>query len=361
MDRLVTKIKCYINPRTKIGGVNLVQSLSVKYRPVTFDDVCAQKSVVLTLQRQIELKQFKNAYLLCGASGCGKTTIARIFANEINNHLGYPIEIDAASNNSVENIRNIVKAAQERSLDSDYKIYIIDECHCLSNQAWQAFLKCIEEPPKYTIFIFCTTDPQKVPATILNRVMKFNISRLPADTIKERLLYICKAEGFYNYEEACDYISRTCNGGMRDAIATLDKCAGYSIDLSLDNILYCLDSQPLDVMFSLINAIIDGNEAQVFSIIDEIYLTGMDLKLFINQFLVFCLDLNKYILFKDLSVTSFPESYLGHVSNAINFNNADKYYGYVTSKLLKLKNSIQNELDLKSSILVGLLEVSRCQ
>ena len=155
-----------------------MEALAVKYRPRIWDDITEQKSIVKILKRQIETKTFKNAYLFAGASGAGKTTASRIFANEINNHQGSPIEIDAASNNSVDNVRNIVKSAQERAIDCEYKIFIIDEAHALSNAAWQAFLKCIEEPPEYTIFIFCTTDPQKIPATILNRVQRYNFTKI---------------------------------------------------------------------------------------------------------------------------------------------------------------------------------------
>ena len=141
-------------------------------------------------KNSLKNRDFKNALLFCGSSGCGKTTCARIFANEINQGFGEPIEIDAASNNGVENIRMITKAANERALDGEYKIYIIDETHALTSQSWQAFLKCLEEPPKYTIFIFCTTDPQKIPETILNRVMRFNFTRIPIEQIKDRLKYI---------------------------------------------------------------------------------------------------------------------------------------------------------------------------
>ena len=112
-----------------------MESLAVKYRPKLFEEVCSQESIIKILRRQLELKQFKNTYLFCGASGCGKTTVARIFANEINKGIGSPIEIDGASNNGVDNVKSIIKSASERSIDSEYKIYIIDECHALTNQA----------------------------------------------------------------------------------------------------------------------------------------------------------------------------------------------------------------------------------
>ena len=131
-----------------------MRSLATIYRPVDFDSVKSQESIIKILKRQLELEQFSNVYLLCGPSGCGKTTVARIFANEVNKGKGIPIEIDAASNNGVDNIRNIIDAADGRSLDSEYKIFIIDECHMLTTQSWNALLKTIEEPPKYTIFYF---------------------------------------------------------------------------------------------------------------------------------------------------------------------------------------------------------------
>ena len=173
----------------------MAQALAVKYRPRDFREVCGQKSVIKVLERQLQLNIIKHCYLFCGSSGCGKTTLARIFANKINEGIGEPIEIDAASNSGVENVRSIIKQAQERSIEGKYKIFIIDECHALSNQAWQAFLKCIEEPPMYTIFMFCTTDPQKIPATITNRVMRFQINKLPTKDIISRLKQICKEEG----------------------------------------------------------------------------------------------------------------------------------------------------------------------
>ena len=336
-------------------------SLSVKYRPKIFSEVCSQISIVKILTRQLELNQFKNAYLFCGASGCGKTTMARIFASEINKGCGSPIEIDAASNNGVENIRSLTAAANERSLDSQYKIYIIDEAHALTSQAWQAFLKCIEEPPAFTVFIFCTTDPQKIPATILNRCQRFNFSRISSDVIRERLLYICQKEGFTDYSESVDYISKICNGGMRDAIALLEKCAGYSNNLNIQNVLFSLGNYSYDVFFKLINCIIDGRENEVLQILTEFYNSGNDLKLFVDQFLTFCLDLTKYTIFHSVDLLRIPSSMEEQLKNSVNFENASTYYEYVVDKLLTLKNMLKTDSDPYTSIQIYFLQLTRCK
>lgn len=336
------------------------ESLAVKYRPHDFETLCGQTVTVKILKRQLELKQFKNCYLFCGASGCGKTTVARIFANEINNHVGEPIEVDGASNNGVDNVKQIIKSAAERALDGQYKIYIIDEAHMLTIQAWNAFLKCIEEPPAYTIFIFCTTDPQKIPATILNRVQRFNFNKIDSITIQNRLKYICDMEKYTNYSDACDYISRTCNGQMRDAIATLEKCAGFSDDLSIENVLSVLGDYSYSTMFELINSIVDGNESTVIKILQDIYNNGSDIKLFINQFLSFILNIQKYIIC-GLSVTQFPSTVKSELDKCINFDNSLEFYNYISNKVLILKNMIKNDVDSITTVSVYMLNMCRLQ
>lgn len=687
-------------------------SLAVKYRPKTFEECCGQISVIKILERQLELKEFKNCYLFCGPSGTGKTTIARIFANRINNNTGTPIEIDGASNNGVDNIRNIIDQAKERDLASEYKIFIIDECftgdtlvntsngakkikdivpgdkvmtlngfnkvtyvhqkkvensmlnymrlsdgrtitttadhlflttngwiesknlvkgdvlldaknmpklwedvqyktqgtevlqqqvsngvskqtqikgfdredlsylwemllcgnkkqqkedllkgmqskvniairegnnelriwdgtkeiiiykndksksneeftkyredalnqrvewlstsmdwekrgkwmvyrtstyamegirkfldtrvsnqdklfseqskqvcfiiqsrpwlsreedssrggwqftqmekeycsryekdhlsksvrvesieifqpgdngeprygctkdtilydltveesptyfangvlvhncHMITTAGWNAFLKCIEEPPKYTIFIFCTTDPQKIPATILNRVMRFNLTRVKTELIKSRLEYVCQSEGYINYVESCDYISKLASGGVRDALAMLEKCVGYSNDLCITNVLQSLGNFSYDVMFSLTNAIVDGDEASIIKIVDDCYNNGNDLSLFISQYVDFLLDLNKYCIFKTMDVVKIPASletkvdvngqmsplcvkYTTGIENNIN------YFNTLVTKMLTLSVTLKNDTMPKTTTEVGLIKISR--
>lgn len=336
-------------------------SLAVKYRPKTLEEVVSQDSIIKILKRQLELGEIKNTYLFCGASGCGKTTIARAFANAINNGKGSPIEIDAASNNGVDNVRSIVASSSERSLDSEYKVIIVDECHALSSSSWQAFLKCIEEPPRYTIFIFATTDPQKIPSTILNRVMRFNFTRIPANKIKDRLMYISQKEGFSNYAESCEYISRICNGQMRDAISLLEKCASYDSNISINNTVTVLGNFSNDIYFKLINNIIDGNIEKSLNIINDVYLSGADLKLFIDNFLTFGLDVAKYCLCKDISVTKFPSTAENDLNACTNFDNSQGYYVYVVDKLLELKNIIKTDLDCRSTVEVYIIKMCNCR
>ena len=170
------------------------KSLAVKYRPHDWSSVVEQSSTKIILQQQLESGEVKNAYLFCGPAGCGKTTCARIFAHDINKGEGNPIELDGASNNGVDDVRNIIQQAKTKSINSEYKIFIIDECHALSNSAWQAMLKIIEEPPAKSIFIFCTTDPQKIPKTILSRVQRYDFQRVSQEGIVQRLLYILECE-----------------------------------------------------------------------------------------------------------------------------------------------------------------------
>ena len=337
-----------------------MESLATLYRPKTFDEVVSQISVVKILERQLELGEFKNAYLFAGASGCGKTTIARIFANRINCGVGSPIEIDAASNNGVDNVKTIIKDANERSIDSKYKIYIIDECHSLTTQAWQAFLKCIEEPPKYTIFIFCTTDPQKVPDTIKNRVQKFTFNRIGVEKVRERLAFICRNEGFTDYEESVDYLAKISDGGMRTAISYLDKCASYSTNLNISNVLASLGNYSYDTFFNIINSMIDGDERGVLQSISDFYDEGNDLKLFVEQFLNFCMDVTKYALFKTCASTRIPSSMEPKLVHATSFDNAPKYYTYVIDKLLGLKNMLKNDNSPRSTIEIIFLQITRC-
>lgn len=330
-------------------------SLSIKYRPTDFDQVVFQEPVIKILNQQIQTNSFVNCYMFVGPSGCGKTTLARIMANKINKGLGSPIEIDAASNNGVDNVRLIIEQADQRSLDSEYKVYIIDECHMLTTQAWSALLKLIEEPPKYTIFMFCTTEIQKVPETIKNRCQQFKLKRIPLNLIKDRLEHICKIEKINYSDEGLDQISKLSLGSMRQAISYLDKCKDYSDKVDLENTLQVLGNFSYDIYFRLINAIIDKNKNEIITVIETLYNNGDDLKLFIDLLLDFTLDLTKFIIFKSYDIIKIPQTYKKEIEYTINVENPGKYYNHLIDKILELKQLIKNDTLDKTSIEVFLL------
>lgn len=352
--------------------------LANKYRPKVFEDVSEQGAIKTIIENQIKEKDLRNAYLFCGGAGTGKTTCARIVANMINNGQGNPIELDAASNNSVEDVRRIINDSKFKSLDSDYKIYIIDECHSLSNAAWQAMLKLLEEPPKSTIFIFCTTDPQKIPGTILSRVQRYNFQRISKEGIIKRLKYIIEQENLevhtsqgdmdtlsdpqwaeeyglplITYEdEAIEYIAKQAQGGMRDAITTLDKCLQYNNNLSLSNVVDVLSSgvTPYDLSdFTMYLLKRDINSS--LSMLDKFFMSGIDMSLLVNNYFEFLLNLQKYLVLGSVDASNLPADIL----NKYNSNNATDIRNYL-QKLFNVINA--PKMDIKSLLEAWVIE--RC-
>jgi len=294
------------------------KTLAVKYRPKTWDEVSEQSSTKIILQQQLESGEVKNAYLFCGPAGCGKTTCARIFANDINKGMGNPIELDAASNNGVDDVRNIIQQAKTKSINSEYKIFIIDECHALSNSAWQAMLKIIEEPPAKSIFIFCTTDPQKIPKTILSRVQRYDFQRISQEGIVKRLFHILEEENILTHSggnvthdvDSIEFIARLADGGMRDAITFLDKCLAYHPDLTLKHVAEALGTADYSTMFELTDCLLgyDGmGSKEAVEIIETLHAKGKELKTFIKQYVQFLLDLDKYSLGCDWKYLQMPK------------------------------------------------------
>lgn len=329
------------------------ESLAVKYRPKVFEDMTEQSAIKDILMNQLETKTFQHGYLFTGPAGTGKTTSARIFANMINDGKGNPIEVDAASNSGVDNIRQIIEDAKRKPLDAEYKIFIVDECHSLSNGAWQALLKTLEEPPKFTIFIFCTTDPQKVPATILSRVQRYNFQKISNEGIEDRLHQIIKEElpvGGYVDPVSIAYIAKVSNGGMRDAITLLDKCLSLSHDLTLENVLKTIGAEDYDTFITFLSSLEGKVKVSAVRIIETVYNSGKDVKQFVRDFAKFVLEVEKYALYKNFTYISLPSTLENELEQLV----GDSLFS-VMDFVVSLNNQIKWDSDPKTLIELSIL------
>ena len=342
-----------------------MKSLAVKYRPTTLDSVVGQDITIRILKKALEKQSIKNALLFAGPSGTGKTTLSRCLARAINGSLDGLIEFDAASQNGIDQIRALVDTASQRSLSSVYKIILLDECHVLSNASWQVLLKTLEECPEYTIFMFCTTEPNKIPVTIQNRMQRFNVAKLNSNEIRDRLIWVCQQEGFVNYTDTCELISKLCDGCMREALTMLDQCADLSNDLRLDNTKAVLGEAPFERMLKLTNCLISGNAQFTLVAIETLAQEGKDLKQFVNEYLSFTLELTKYVLFKNIAVTNIP-AYLENSADAMtsvmattSFEGALDWFNYLATKLLEVKNTIKYDTSVKAIIEAYFLQICR--
>ena len=278
-----------------------------KFRPDTFADVKGQDAIVKTLKNQIRADRIGHAYLFCGTRGTGKTTIAKIMAKAVNcEHPvdGNPcnecptckaiaagtsmnvIEIDAASNNGVDNIREIRDEVAYSPTTGKYKVYIIDEVHMLSIGAFNALLKTLEEPPSYVIFILATTESAKIPVTILSRCQRYDFRRIPMETIERRLRELADKEQVDVEEKALRYIAKKADGGMRDALSLLDQCIAFYLGetLTYDNVLEVLGAVDTDEFSKMLREILLSKIPQVMTHLEELVMQGRDLGQFVTDF-----------------------------------------------------------------------------
>lgn len=331
-------------------------SLAVKYRPKCWEDVTEQTVVKDILENQVRTKTMQSAYLFTGPSGTGKTTSARIFANMINDGKGNPIEVDAASNSGVDNIRQIIEDAKRKPIDAEYKIFIVDECHSLSNGAWQALLKTLEEPPKFTIFIFCTTDPQKVPATILSRVQRYNFQKISNEGIVNRLNMILETESKESdipiswSTDAVEYISKVSSGGMRDAITLMDKCLSLSNTLSLKYVLQAIGGEDYSTFITFLSALEEKEKDLLIKVVEDVYNAGKDVKQFMKDFAKFILEVEKYTIYGNFDYVNLPNTL---ESNLEQLNSADLFS--VMDFVVMLNSQIKWENDAKTLIELSIL------
>ena len=278
-----------------------------KWRPVSFEDVKGQDPIVQTLKNQITSERIGHAYLFCGTRGTGKTSIAKIYARAVNcEHPvdGSPcnqcpscksilagtsmnvVEIDAASNNGVENIRDIREQVQYPPTEGKYRVYIIDEVHMLSIGAFNALLKTLEEPPSYVIFILATTEVHKIPITILSRCQRYDFKRISIDTIAGRLAELTQAEQIDVDDRALRYVARAADGSMRDALSLLDQCVAFHFGekLTYDNVLEVLGAVDNRVFSKLFQAVLASDTKACIREIEEMIIQGRDLSQLVNDF-----------------------------------------------------------------------------
>lgn len=283
------------------------QALYRKWRPSNFDEVRGQDHIVTTLKNQIEMNRIGHAYLFCGTRGTGKTSIAKIFAKAVNcEHPvnGSPcnecamcravneqrsmnvIEIDAASNNGVDNIREIREEVAYSPSEGKYKVYIIDEVHMLSTGAFNALLKTLEEPPSYVIFILATTEAHKIPITILSRCQRYDFHRISIDTIAARLSELLTAEGVEAEEKAVRYVAKKGDGSMRDALSLLDQCISFYLGqvLTYDKVLDVLGAVDTEVFSRLLRKVLSGDVTGSIHVLEDLITGGRELGQFVSDF-----------------------------------------------------------------------------
>lgn len=332
------------------------EALAVKYRPKCWEDVTEQSVVKDILENQVRTKTVQSAYLFTGPSGTGKTTSARIFANMINAGKGNPIEVDAASNSGVDNIRQIIEDAKRKPLDAEYKIFIVDECHSLSDSSWQALLKTLEEPPKFTIFVFCTTNPEKIPATILSRVQRYNFQKISNEGIIERLNNILEKESKESKlpiswtTDAVEYIAKVSSGGMRDAITLLDKCLSLSHEVTLENVLKTIGSEDYSTFILFLTALQNKEKGTAITTIENVYNAGKDVKQFMKDFAKFVLEVEKYALYKNFDYISLPNTLENELEQLIDDSLFD-----VMELVVNINNQIKWDNDPKTLIELSIL------
>lgn len=289
------------------------QALYRSYRPQDFKSVAGQRHVVTTLQNAIKLNKVAHAYLFSGPRGTGKTSMAKIMAKALNcvhgpttepcneceickgitkGTISDIVEIDAASNNGVDEIRDLRDKVKYLPSECRYKVYIIDEVHMLSQGAFNALLKTLEEPPSHVIFILATTEPHKIPATILSRCQRFDFQSLDKADIVERLQYVLNAENIKATSEAVDLIAESSEGGMRDALSLLDQSISYSTDdvISEDDVLAVSGNISSQIILHMLKEALESNSAEVLKSLGEIISDGKEIPRIINDVIIFLRD-----------------------------------------------------------------------
>jgi len=318
-----------------------LENLAAKYRPKTLEDMTEQSIVVDIINNICNAPELTHRnFLFIGPAGCGKTSISKIIARKLNGGSldsdGNLIEIDAASHNGVDSMREIVKQARIYPVGAKYKIIVVDECHALSQAAWQVALLTIEEQPAMSVFCWCTTNPEKIPATILSRVQTFQLSKISLNGINNRLKYIIEQENkegrniTYD-DDAILYLSKLAQGGMRNGITLLDKALSFDNHITIQTLEKSLGLPSYDDYFELLNAIAKKDNQKIIEIINTTYNSGVNFVKWFDNFFSFITNIVKFIYLQDINQTMIPGIYQDKIAK----------YGTAHSALcLKLSNKL---------------------
>lgn len=335
------------------------------YRPKTFEDVVGQEHIVKTLKNQIKNNNIGHAYLFSGTRGTGKTSTAKIFARAVNclnsineepcneceicvdtlnDNIMDIVEIDAASNNSVDDIRELRESVKYTPSKAKYKVYIIDEVHMLSQGAFNALLKTLEEPPSYVIFILATTEPHKIPATILSRCQRFDFKRVSSKDIANRMAYICEKENIQAEEKALSLIARNSQGALRDALSILDQCMSFGNEkIEYNDVIELLGTVNIDELFELSQAIICEDTKKSLQILNEFIIWGKDIRNLINDLIDHFRNLMVCKVSRELDeIISLPEETIERLkeqAKTININDLIRILNILSETQDSMKSS----------------------
>lgn len=351
------------------------------YRPQTFDDMVGQRHVIKTLKNQIKNDNIGHAYLFTGTRGTGKTSTAKIFARAVNclnsvdqepcnkcetcesilnDNTMDTIEIDAASNNSVDDIRELRESVKYSPTNCKYKVYIIDEVHMLSQGAFNALLKTLEEPPSYVIFILATTEPHKIPATILSRCQRFDFKRVTVDEMVKRMQEICAEENIEAEEKALNLIATNSQGALRDALSILDQCMSFGEDkITYDDVVELMGTVNIDQLFDLSQYIIDQDIKKSLQSLNEFISWGKDIRNLINDLISHFRNIMVCKVSKDMEdILSLPEDTIEKIfeqSEGVEINSLIR----ILNVLSETQDSVKSSSNPRVMVEVAVMKIAQ--